>query len=102
MLALEAGDAETGSHLNLLTVERKFVVPQLLEDAPDKEFNALPLGVGEDQQELFAPDAAADVRAAQIGLQDLPHSLENCIACFVAVGVVHTLEIIQVGERQIN
>src|SRR5690606_8250844 len=92
-----AGDAEAGGgpEVDLLELERFDRGTELLGDLE----RAVVVGAGQQQEELLAAVAAADVAAAQRGVDRLADAREDVVAGAVAEAVVDLLEVVEIEHH---
>src|SRR5512143_3758662 len=96
-VARERGDAERERHPQLALPGLDRRLGHLLADALGGPHGASLVGLGHDERELLAAVARDDVGRARLALEDARDLLQDAVPHGVSVGVVHGLEVIDVG-----
>src|SRR5918992_4256322 len=91
-------DAEARRAPDRAALERKRVPLHFFTHTLGKRHSCVQHRAGQQEHELLAPIAADAVDLARLALENLRQLLEHGVAGLVAVGVVHTLELVQVGH----
>ena len=94
----KACKTKAGGHIEAMAIKIEVRGLKLRPDAVNHALGVLLGCVGQNKKEFLPSDTATNVTLSRITFQNFRKCLQNGIACIVSVGVVDSLEVVQVSQ----